>query len=370
MEKIPFLDFGQLNSEYRQELLQAFAAVVDSGRYILGPRVQEFEAAFAQFTGVRHAIGVGNGFDALCLIFAGHKALGVLKEGDEVLVPSNTYIATILAITHSRLVPVLVEPEMESFLLEDVRKMRASLTPHTRAVLPVHLYGQIAHSAQMTEFARENGLLVVEDASQAHGAMLEGKRCGSLGNAAAFSLYPSKPLGAVGGDAGIVTTSDDGLADAIRSLRNYGSDRKYENRLKGVNSRLDELQAAMLLAKLEKLDATNARRRAFAECYLDKIDNPLLALPRAADAGSHVWHLFAVRTAERERFRKHLDDRGIETMIHYPIPPHRQLAYKEWDHLSFPISEEIHRTVVSIPLHHMLTDAQVAEIIRACNSFS
>ena len=365
---IPFLEFARLNAPYKQQLMDAVSEVIDAGHYILGEKVAEFEKQFAAYTGTRHAIGVGNGYDALALIFRAYQELGVMGPGDEVLVPSNTYVATILAVTHNRLVPILVEPDLYTYNI-DPALLEASITPKTKAVLAVHLYGQVAYSAEMQSIADKHGLKIIEDSAQAHGAVPNGKRAGSLGNASGFSLYPSKPLGAVGGDAGIVTTDDDDLAAVIAALRNYGSKEKYRNIYQGLNSRLDEIQAAMLLVKLWHLDETNAMRRRIAWRYRTEITNPRITLPSARNEESHVWHLFVTRTHRRDAFREHLASCGVGSLIHYPIPPHKQVAYRDLGDRSYPLTEELHDTVLSIPLHHLLDDAEVTTIVGACNSF-
>lgn len=365
---IPFLEFAKLNTPYKNELMDAVSDVIDTGYYILGGKVTEFENAFAEYCGTKHAIGVGNGLDALTLIIRGYKELGVMKEGDEVLVPSNTYIASILAITENRLVPVLVEPDLATFNI-DPSLLEAKITPKTKAILTVHLYGQVAYSETMQKIADKHGLKIIEDSAQAHGAEYAAKKTGNLGDASGFSLYPSKPLGAVGGDAGIVTTNDDKLAEVVRAIRNYGSEKKYHNLYQGVNSRLDEIQAAMLLVKLRHLDHENAFRRAIAKRYREEIKNPKIILPTTNDEASHVWHLFVTRTEHRDAFQKHLTDNSVGSLIHYPIPPHKQPAYKEWNNDSYPISETIHETVLSLPLHNALTDAEVATIVAVCNSY-
>ena len=365
---IPFLEFAKLNAPYKKELMDAVSGVIDSGHYVLGEKVLEFEHAFAAYCGVKHAIGVGNGLDALTLIIRGYKEMGVMKEGDEVLVPSNTYIASILAITENRLTPILVEPNMNTYNI-DVSKLEEKITPKTKAILVVHLYGQVGYSDVMQKIATKHGLKIIEDSAQAHGAIYGGRKTGNLGDASGFSLYPSKPLGAVGGDAGIVTTNDDDLAAVVRAIRNYGSEKKYHNLYQGVNSRLDEIHAAMLLVKLSHLDEENLFRRAIAKRYCEEISNPRIILPSADAPLIHVWHLFVVRIKDRDAFEKHLSDNGVGSLIHYPIPPHRQPAYKNWGSMSFPISEEIHETILSIPLHNALTNKDVDSVIAVCNSF-
>ena len=293
--------------------------------------------------------------------------LGRLREGDEVIVPANTYIATILAVSQNRLVPVPVEPCIRTYNI-DADHIEKEITSRTRAILVVHLYGRIGYCRKLQEVADQHGLLVIEDSAQSHGAVFEGRKAGSLGNASGFSFYPSKNLGALG-DAGAVTTDDDALAEVVRTLSNYGSCRKYENLYKGCNSRLDEVQAAILSVKLKYLDAENGRRRAVARAYKEGIRNRRIILPADSNPESHVWHLFVVRTKDREDFVAHLQTRGISTSIHYPIPPHRQRAYAEWNYRSYPITEEIHRTIVSLPLDISMTDEAIADIIAACNDY-
>ncbi|MEK7857811.1 MAG: DegT/DnrJ/EryC1/StrS family aminotransferase [Elusimicrobiota bacterium] len=357
-----------MNAPHRAELIKAFTRVVDSGWYILGKEVSDFETRFARYCGVSHAIGVGNCLDALTLILRGYMELGAMAEGDEVIVPSNTYIASILSISLNRLTPVLVEPDMQTYNL-DPEKIEAKLTPRTKAILVVHLYGRSGYSARLQKIADKHGLKLIEDSAQAQGAMHEGRRTGSLGDACGFSFFPSKNLGALG-DAGAVTTKDAKLAEVVRALRNYGSRVKYENIYRGINSRLDEVQAAILSVKLKHLDGENERRRRLAQRYLKDIDNPALTLPVApTDRASHVWHLFVVRTPRRDAFQRHLLARGIETVIHYPIPPHKQKAYKEWNGRRYPLSEEIHRTAISLPLDISMSPAAARRVVDACNAY-
>lgn len=365
---IPFMDLKAINARYRDELVEAITVVADSGRYILGERVKAFEEEFARYCGVRHVVGVGNGLDALTLIIRAYKELGAWREGDEILVPANTYIATILAITENRLKPVLVEPDVNTYNI-DVNLLEQRITTRTKAMLTVHLYGQVSYSEAMQKVADKHGLKILEDCAQAHGALHQGKKTGSLGNAGGFSFYPGKNLGAMG-DAGAITTNDAQLAATVRALRNYGSHKKYYNQYQGMNSRLDEIQAAVLSVKLKYLDEDNEKRRAIARKYLEGIKNEKLILPAAGPDESHVWHLFVMRTKERDRFQEYLRARGIETIIHYPVPPHRQEAFAEWANESYPISEEIHHTVVSLPLYPALPRAAVEKIITACNSYT
>ena len=324
---IPFLDLKSINARHRQDLIDAISRVIDSGWYILGKEVESFETDFARYCGVNHAIGTGNGLDALTLIIRAYKELGTFNEGDEILVPANTYIATVLAIAENRLQPVLVEPDAASFNI-DPHRLEKHITNRTKAILVVHLYGQVGYSNELQAVADRHGLKIIEDSAQAAGAVYSGKKTGSLGDASGFSFYPSKTLAALG-DAGAVTTNDDGLAAVVRALRNYGSHQKYHNRYRGINSRLDELQAAVLSVKLRQLDQENSERRSIADRYRNGISNPKIILPNVNEAHSHVWHVFAVRTEQRDAFVRHLDNHGIETVIHYPIPPHQQPAFAD-----------------------------------------
>ena len=367
-KKVSFFDLKGLNLRYLDEYKKGLESVVASGHFILGSQVEAFERAFADYCGVRHCITVGNGLEALALIFQAYMEQGLLKAGDEVLVPANTFIASFLAVTRNNLVPVFVEPDIQTYNL-DPAKMEEKITPKTKAVLPVHLYGQLAPMEPIQKVADKHGLLVVEDSAQAHGALVRGKRSGSLGNAAGFSFYPAKNLGALG-DGGAVTTDDDKLADVVKQLRNYGQEKKYYNSYKGINSRLDELQAPFLSAKLKYLDRDNERRRQIAALYSKRIDPKKVILPALpADGAAHVWHLFVVRTPHRESLRKHLAGKGIETLIHYPVPPHKQAAYKEYSHLSLPLTERIHEEVLSLPMGPILSDEDAMRVIEAVNGF-
>lgn len=363
---IPFLDLKAINAQYRDELIAACTRVIDSGWYIAGTELADFEKNFANYCGTKHAIGVANGLDALILTLRAWKELGKLKAGDEVIVPANTYIASILAISANDLVPVLVEPDLASYNLCP-KNTAAAMTSKTKAILPVHLYGQLADMPAIMDIAKRHNLLVLEDAAQAHGASIDGKKAGNWGDASGFSFYPGKNLGALG-DAGAVTTNDDELANTLRALRNYGSHEKYKNLFQGVNSRLDEIQAAMLSVKLCHLNTEIAHRRKVAAAYLEGIDNPVITLP-VPHIGVHVWHVFVIRCEQREALQKHLEEQGVQTLIHYPIPPHQQQAYKEWNSHSYPISEMIHQQVMSLPMGPTMTDEQVAAVIAACNSF-
>jgi dTDP-4-amino-4,6-dideoxygalactose transaminase len=365
---VPFLDLKAINARHASELKAAAARVIDSGWYVLGEEVKAFESEFAAWAGSPHCVGTSDGLSALILALRGWKELGLLKEGDGVAVPANTYIASILAITENRLRPVLVEPDEATFNL-GAAKLAAALTPDVKAVLAVHLYGQLAEMPAIAKLCRERGLLLLEDAAQAHGAQIDGIKAGAWGDAAAFSFYPTKNLGAIG-DAGALTCKDAKLAEMVRALRNYGSHEKYKNLVQGPNDRLDELQAAFLRVKLPHLDADNARRRAIAQRYRNEIKNPAIRLPAApAAAESHVWHLFVVRVPNRAAFQQRLLDQGVHTAIHYPIAPHQQQAYvKELGHLQLPLTEAIHREVVSLPIGPTLEPEQLNIIIGALNN--
>ena len=368
-----FLDLKAVNAQYRSELIEACTNVIDSGWYIQGPQVEAFEREFAGYCGTRHCIGVANGLDALILTMRAWKELGKLKEGDEVIVPANTYIASILAITENRLVPVMVEPDAANYNLCP-KKIKAAITPKTKVILPVHLYGQLADMPAILDIAETHNLLVLEDSAQAHGAHLDNKKSGNWGDASGFSFYPGKNLGAIG-DAGAVTTNDDELAGVIRSLGNYGSQKKYENLYKGLNSRLDEIQAAMLRVKLKHLDSEVKRRQAIAAIYIKNISNGTIALPiqdstlNIQDYDSHVWHLFVIRTQQREALQQHLSDHGVQTLIHYPIPPHHQKAYQVLSKQSYPLTEVMHQEVLSLPINPVMSDEEVKVVIQAVNAF-
>ena len=371
---IQFLNLKKVNEPFEIALQEKMEQFLTKGWYILGNEVKTFEADFASYCGAKHCIGVGNGLDALVLIFKAYIQLGKLQKGDEVIVPANTYIASILAVLQSDLVPVLVEPKLETFNI-DPEAIEAKITSKTKAILPVHLYGQLCEMEQINAIAQKHNLLVVEDAAQAHGSkleagswMLEETRAGNLSNAAAFSFYPSKNLGALG-DGGAITTNDDELAEVLFSMRNYGSKVKYENEIIGFNSRLDELQAAFLNIKLKQLDAENEFRRSIAKRYLSEIKNDKFVLPFWDGSENHVFHLFIIRTPNRQALQNYLKNNEIETMIHYPIPPHKQKALSNWNHLSFPITEKIHEEVLSIPMNATLTDDEIEYIILTLNRY-
>ena len=364
---IPFLDLRAINAQYRNELINACTRVIDSGWYIGGNELKQFEQQFASYCGTKYAIGVANGLDALILTLRAWKELGKLKDGDEVIVPSNTYIASILAISANNLTPVLVEPCVDSFNI-DPKEIETAITSRTKAILPVHLYGQLADMPAIMDIAKRHELLVLEDSAQAHGASLDGKRAGSWGDASGFSFYPGKNLGALG-DAGAITTSDEELADTLRALRNYGSHEKYKNLFQGVNSRLDEIQAAMLNVKLSYLENEIVHRRDVANAYLKGINNKTIILPAKENNSAHVWHVFVIRCERRDELQKYLADNGVQTLIHYPVPPHQQPAYKELNKLSYLISEEIHAEVLSLPIGPTMSLDDVNKIIQVCNEF-
>lgn len=364
---IEFLSLKAVNAQYQQELKDACARVIDSGWYIMGNELTQFETEFSAYCGVKHAIGVANGLDALILVLRAWKELGKLKAGDEVIVQANTYIASVLAITENDLVPVLVEPNAETYNL-DPALVRAAITSNTKVILPVHLYGQLSPMPELMAIAKEHDLLVLEDCAQAHGAEINGKRAGNWGDAAGFSFYPGKNLGALG-DAGAVTTNNDELAQALKALRNYGSYKKYENLYQGVNSRLDEIQAAMMRVKLPFLEKETARRQEIARLYRAGINTPLVTLPQVETESAHVWHLFVVRTEVREQLQLWFAGQGIQTLIHYPIPPHKQQAYPQLNNCQLPLTEQIHQQVISLPMDPTMSDEAVAKVIDAVNGF-
>lgn len=365
---INFLDLKAINNQYQQELKDACARVIDSGWYIMGNELTQFETEFAAYCGTKHAIGVANGLDALILTLRAWKELGKLQTGDEVIVQANTYIASILAITENDLIPVLVEPNQSTYNL-DSENIAAAITPKTKAILPVHLYGQLSPMPEIMAIAKQHNLLVLEDCAQAHGAEINGQRAGNWGDAAGFSFYPGKNLGALG-DAGAITTNDDELAQTLKALRNYGSHKKYENLYQGVNSRLDEIQAAMLRVKLPYLEAETIRRQQISQAYRSGINNPLVTLPHVIDELAHVWHLFVVRCEKREALQAYLAEQGIQTLIHYPVAPHKQQAYRQWNNMVLPVTETIHQQVLSLPLDPTMSDESILQVISALNGFN
>lgn len=360
---IKFLDLGKVNNRFRAEMDARIAAVLDRGWYLQGVENETFCGHFARFCGTRYALGVANGLDALTLSI---RAYG-FAPGSEIIVPANTYIATILAVSANGCVPVPVEPDINTYNI-DPDKIEAAITGRTKAIMVVHLYGQVVPMEKVWALGKKYGLKVFEDCAQAHGALYQGKRVGNLSDVASFSFYPGKNLGCLG-DGGAVTTNDETIYTKIKALANYGSDYKYHNLYKGVNSRLDELQAALLDVKLPHLDADNARRRAIAARYRAEIDNPLLALPTVREENEHVWHVFAVRTPNRDALQKFLQENEIQTLIHYPIPPHHQPAYQEWAGRSYPITEKIHREIISLPISPVMEDEEVSRVIEVLNAY-
>ncbi|MFG0413660.1 DegT/DnrJ/EryC1/StrS family aminotransferase [Pseudomonas sp. zjy_8] len=365
----PFLDLAGINRRDEVALTEAFQRVLRSGWYVLGAEVDAFEREYAGACGARHAIGVGNGLDALTLILRGYRQLGRLAEGDEVILPDNSFVATALAVSEAGLVPVLVEPDADTFNI-DPAAAEAAIGPRTRAIIAVHLYGRLADMPRLRALAQRHDLLLIEDAAQAHGAVdVQGRVAGALGDAAGFSFFPVKNLGALG-DAGALTTSDDALAEQVRKLRNYGSSRKYVHELQGVNSRLDELQAALLRVKLPRLADDAQARRDLASRYLAGIDNAYLHLPQAPEVpGSHVWHQFVLRCEQRDALQAHLEREGVPSLIHYPIPIHRQAAYAGFADLHLPLSRRLAGEVLSLPLYPGMADEWVERTIEACNAF-
>lgn len=360
---INFLNLHKINERFRNEIDERITQVLDSGWYILGEQVRVFEKNFANFCGVKHCIGCANGLDALNLII---KAYG-FSTGDEIIVPANTYIASILAISQNGCKPVLVEPDINTYNINP-DLIEEKITENTKAIMVVHLYGQAVEMEKIWQLAKKYNLKVIEDSAQAHGTIYKGKRAGNLGDASGFSFYPGKNLGCMG-DGGCVTTNDDELAYRIRAIANYGSDYKYHHIFKGTNSRLDEIQAAVLDIKLKHLDEDNKRRREIAKFYRENIKNPNIILPQLKEEENHVWHIFAVRVNDRDKLKKYLEDNGIETNIHYPTAPHKQECYKELEHLSFPVSEKIHKEILSLPISPVLTNEEVTKIVKVINDY-
>ena len=360
---ISFLDLEKVNNRFRQEIDMRIKDILDRGWYLQGEENEKFCQNFASYCGSKYALGVGNGLDALRLII---KAYGFGK-GDEIIVPANTYIATILAITDNGCTPILIEPDINTYNINP-DLIEAAITPRTKAIMVVHLYGQAVEMEKIWKIAQKHDLKVFEDSAQAHGAKYQGRMTGNLSDAAAFSFYPGKNLGCLG-DGGAITTNDEGIYQKVKALANYGSDRKYHHIYKGLNSRLDEIQAAVLDIKLPYLDADNKRRREISTYYRNNINNPLIVLPKTYDEEAHVWHVFAVRTKERDRFQEYLRSKGVQTIIHYPTPPHKQEAYKEWNNRSYPITEQIHKEIISLPISPVMTDDEVVELVRIVNEY-
>ena len=365
---IKFLDLQKINARYELELKEAANRVIDSGWYLMGEELEAFEQNYGEFCGAKYALGVANGLDALRLIFKAYLELGVMKKGDEVIVPANTYIASVLAISDNDLIPVFVEPNSDTYNL-DSSKIERAITAKTKAILTVHLYGQNSIDQQMLDICAKHNLKLVEDSAQSHGATWNGKVMGSIGDAAGHSFYPGKNLGALG-DAGAVTTNDETLAKTIAALRNYGTLKKYENLYQGLNSRLDELQAAFLNVKLKFIQKDILERRRIANYYLQHIKNTAIILPLMLNEKGHVWHLFVIRTSKRDELQKYMNDNGIQTLIHYPIPPHKQKAYAVFNHLSFPITEKIHEEFLSLPISGVMATEEIEKVVEALNNYS
>ena len=364
---INFLDLKEITRRHSDEIHEAVRRVVDSGWYLQGEENARFEKNYANYIGSRHCIGCANGLDALIWIFRAYIELGVFKEGDEVIVPANTYIASILAISENGLTPVLVEPNLGTYQIDDSR-IEEAITEKTKAILLVHLYGQCSYTERIGEICRKHHLKLIEDNAQAHGCLFNGQKTGSLGDAAGHSFYPGKNLGAFG-DAGAVTTDDEELAKVIRAVANYGSTRKYVFKYTGRNSRLDEIQAAVLDVKLKYLDEDSLLRKEVAQRYIENIRHPDIVLPMVKDWNAHVFHLFPVRCKRRDELQQYLTDCGIQTIIHYPIPPHKQECYKEWNTLSFPVTEQIHDEELSLPISPVMSAEEVQAVIDAVNQW-
>lgn len=365
---VNYLELKKVSDSFQPELSATIEKVVQSGWYLFGEEKKVFEEEFAAYCGTNFCIGVGNGLDALMLIFSGYMEMEVMQRGDEVIVPANTFIASILAITRCGLTPVLCEPRLDTFLLDE-EKIEALITPRTKAIMVVHLYGRVCAMDPITILAKRHHLKLVEDSAQAHGAMYKGKKAGNLGDAAAFSFYPGKNLGALS-DAGAVTTNDAALAEVVRALSNYGSLTKYVHLYKGINSRMDEIQSAVLRLKLKRLDKDNELRREYAERYIREIRNPRIIVPEYPCHEEHVFHIFAIRVPQRrDELQLWLKKEGIETQMHYPKPPHLQEAYKEWEQFSFPVTEKIHNEELSLPLSPAHTAEEITRVIDALNRF-
>ena len=365
---IKFLDLQKVNLSHQQAIEERLLNAFRSGWYLLGNENKQFETNLSNYLGAKHVIGVANGLDALRLIIRGYLELGQFAKGDEIIVPANTYIASVLAISDNGLVPVFVEPNPETHNL-DFSKIEEAVTLKTKAIMTVHLYGQVSFDENLKTLAKKHNLKIIEDNAQAIGATYKGVKTGNLGDASGFSFYPGKNLGALG-DGGAVSTNDDALANTIRALANYGSNQKYVNIYQGLNSRLDEIQAAVLDVKLSYLDKDNQRRRTIANRYFSEIKNDKIELPvLPSDEKAHVWHLFVLKTKNREALQNYLEGKNIQTIIHYPTPPHLQKCYKEYNHLSFPITENLCKEVLSIPISQVMTEEEVDTVISALNQF-
>ncbi len=364
---VKLLDLQKITAMHRDEYDMAIRSVLDAGWFLQGHANQQFESDYAQYVGTKHCVAVANGLDALKLIIRGYKELGVFHDGDEIIVPANTYIATILAITDNNLVPVLVEPTWE-YLEIDIDKVEEAITPKTRGVMTVHLYGRIAYNDKLSAICKSHGLKLMEDCAQSHGCEWNGRKTGALGDAAAHSFYPGKNLGAFG-DAGAVTTDDEELATVIRALANYGSQKKYVFRYVGMNSRMSEIDAAVLDIKLKYLDEDNKKRQQLADYYYTHISNPLIALPKRIADDNNVYHQFPIFCERRDELQTYLTEHDIQTLIHYPIPPHKQECYRQWNGRLYPITEKIHAQELSIPMNQSITEDEATEVVERLNSF-
>lgn len=364
---IKFLEIWKITQKYSDEIHQAASRVIDSGWYLLGEETKRFEKNYAQFIGTDYCIAVANGLDALRIILKAYMESGIMQEGDEIIVPANTFIASILAITDNRLVPVLVEPDIRTYQIDE-SKIEEAISPKTKGIMIVHLYGQCAYTDKIGEICKKYNLKLIEDNAQATGCKYNNKTTGSLGDAAGHSFYPGKNLGAFG-DGGAITTNNKKLAEIVRALANYGSNTKYIFEYQGLNSRLDEIQAAILDVKLKHLDEDNERRKEVARYYLANINQPKIILPKVKDWDAHVFHLFVIRSAYRDELLQYLNDNGVQALIHYPVPPHKQKAYKDWNNIHLPITEEIHNNVLSLPISQVITDEEMKTVVDVINSF-
>ncbi len=363
---IKYLDLKRINDEHDEDIRHAVNETLDSGWYLKGGATRRFEQHYAAYIGTQFCIGCANGLDALTLILRAYREMGIMQDGDEVIVPANTFIASVLAVTDNQLKPVFVEPHPDTLQMDD-SLIEQAVTPRTKAIMIVHLYGRCAYTNRIGDICRRHHLKLIEDNAQAHGCVFEGRRTGCLGDAAGHSFYPGKNLGALG-DAGAVTTNDEALAGMITALGNYGSHEKYVNDYAGRNSRIDEIQAAVLDVKLRYLDAANQRRKEIAALYIDKVRNPLIRIPQSDR--DCVWHIFPVFCERRDELRQYLSDHGVETQIHYPIPPHQQGCYRAWSHLSLPITEQMSRQELSLPCHQVMRDEETDDVINLLNAFS
>lgn len=364
---IKFLDLQKITALYSEEIHEAVSKVIDSGWYLQGEANERFEENYARYIGTKHCIGVANGLDALIWILRAYKELGIITDGDEIIVPAHTYIASILAITENNLKPVFIEPDINTYQIDE-SKIEAAITEKTRAIMLVHLYGQCSYTEKIARLCSKYGLKLIEDNAQAHGCIFNGKRTGSLGDAAGHSFYPGKNLGAFG-DGGAITTNDAELAQIVRSLANYGSSKKYVFEFKGRNSRLDEIQAAVLDVKLKHLDEDNLKRKQVAEYYVNNIKNTAITLPKIKDRDSHVFHIFPILSERRDELQKYLTLNGVQTLIHYPVPPHKQQCYTEYNHLYLPVTEKIHREELSLPISQVNTAEELEKVVQILNEW-